>query len=114
MARHRGGDDPRSALPLGAADALRRPGPGRRRALSGERQRPRRRWRASDRTRLVIVADPAITDHIVEIEAEGAFGRFHFREEVKPTKDNPKTGLLVAMAITKTIRQLASPVVIGA
>lgn len=67
-----------------------------------------------DRTRLVIVADPTIADHIVEIEAEGAFGRFWFKEEVKPTKDNPKTGLLVAMAITKTIRQLASPVVIGA
>ena len=67
-----------------------------------------------DRTRLVIVADPAITDHVVEIEAAGAFGRFVFREEVRPTEDNPKTGKLVAMAVIKTLRQLASPVVIGA
>lgn len=66
-----------------------------------------------DRTRLVIVADPSITEHVVEIDASGAFGRFSFREEVAPTADNPKTGKLVAMAVIKTVRQLASPVVIG-
>lgn len=67
-----------------------------------------------DRTRLVIVADPAITTHIVEVEAEGAFGRFSFREDVAISQTNPKTGRLVAMAVVKTIRHLASPVVIGA
>ncbi|BBK34464.1 aspartate dehydrogenase [Stella humosa] len=67
-----------------------------------------------DRTRLVIVADPGITVHVVEIEAEGHFGRFTFREEIIPTDDNPKTGRLVAMAVAKTVRQLASPLVIGA
>ena len=66
-----------------------------------------------DRTELVIVADPSIRTHRVEIEAEGAFGRFSFTEEVEPTADNPKTGKLVAMAVIKTVRQLASPVVIG-
>lgn len=67
-----------------------------------------------DRTRLVIVVDPAIRRHVVEIEAAGAFGRFSFTEEVEPTADNPKTGKLVAMALIKTLRQLAAPVVIGA
>ena len=67
-----------------------------------------------DRTELVIVADPTIRRHVVEIEAEGAFGRFSFTEEVEPTPENPKTGKLVAMALIKTVRQLASPVVIGA
>ncbi|MCC7273391.1 MAG: aspartate dehydrogenase [Alphaproteobacteria bacterium] len=67
-----------------------------------------------DRTRLVIVADPTIAVHVVEIEAEGAFGRFTFREEVVPTLDNPKTGRLVAMAIAKTVRQMAGSVVVGA
>lgn len=67
-----------------------------------------------DRTRLRIIADPTITTHMVEIEAEGAFGRFQFTEDVVPTADNPKTGRLVAMAVIKTVRQLASPVVIGA
>jgi aspartate dehydrogenase len=66
-----------------------------------------------DRTQLTIIADPAIRRHVVEIEAEGAFGRFSFSEEVEPTEDNPKTGRLVAMAVIKTLRQLASPVVIG-
>jgi aspartate dehydrogenase len=66
-----------------------------------------------DRTELAIVADPTIRTHLVEIEAAGAFGRFFFTEDVVPTADNPKTGRLVAMAVIKTIRQLAAPVVIG-
>ena len=67
-----------------------------------------------DRTELTIVADPTIRTHVVEIEAEGTFGRFSFTESIEPTEENPKTGRLVAMAVIKTIRQLASPVVIGA
>jgi aspartate dehydrogenase len=67
-----------------------------------------------DKTRLIIVADPEITTHIVDVEAEGAFGRFTFREDVAISETNPKTGKLVAMAVVKTIRNLASPVVIGA
>jgi aspartate dehydrogenase len=66
-----------------------------------------------DRTRLVILADPGITDHVVEIEARGWFGSFSFREAIVPTVDNPKTGRLVALAVVKTVRQLASPVVVG-
>ncbi len=66
-----------------------------------------------DRTELTIIADPGIQRHVVEIEATGAFGRFYFIEEVEPTPENPKTGKLVAMALIKTVRQLASPVVIG-
>jgi aspartate dehydrogenase len=67
-----------------------------------------------DKTRLVIVADPTIATHIVEVEAAGAFGQFNFREDVAISDTNPKTGKLVAMAVVKTIRNLASPVVIGA
>jgi aspartate dehydrogenase len=67
-----------------------------------------------DRTRLIIIADPTITTHIVDVEAEGAFGRFTFREDVAISETNPKTGKLVAMAVVKTIRNLASPVVVGA
>jgi aspartate dehydrogenase len=67
-----------------------------------------------DRTQLTIVADPTIRTHVVEIEASGAFGSFRFVEDVLPTADNPKTGRLVAMAVIKTLRQLAAPVVVGA
>ena len=66
-----------------------------------------------DRTQLTIVADPTIQSHVIEIVAEGAFGSFRFCEDVLPSADNPKTGRLVAMAVIKTIRQLAAPVVIG-
>jgi aspartate dehydrogenase len=66
-----------------------------------------------DRTELSIVADPTIRTHVIEVVAEGAFGSFCFLEDVEPTRDNPKTGKLVAMAVIKTIRQLASPVTIG-
>lgn len=66
-----------------------------------------------DRTELVILADPTITKHVVEIDAEGTFGKFHFREDVEPTKENPKTGEIVAMAVVKTLRQLSSPFVVG-
>jgi len=67
-----------------------------------------------DRTRLVIVVDPALRRHVVEIAAEGAFGRFAFTEEIEPSAENPKTGTLVAMAVIKTLRQLTAPVVVGA
>ena len=67
-----------------------------------------------DRTRLVIVADPAITTHIVELEASGAFGRFSFREDVAVSEENRKTGKLVAMAMVKSVRQLSSAFVVAA
>ncbi len=67
-----------------------------------------------DKTRLVIVADPTIDTHIVELEAQGAFGRFTFREDVAVSEENRKTGKLVAMAVVKSVRQLASPLVVAA
>ncbi|MDF1586848.1 aspartate dehydrogenase [Marinimicrococcus flavescens] len=66
-----------------------------------------------DRTELVILADPSLTRHVVRIEAEGAFGRFAFEEEIEPTAENPKTGRLVAMAVVKSLRQLAGSFVVG-
>ncbi|MCS6779939.1 MAG: aspartate dehydrogenase [Geminicoccaceae bacterium] len=66
-----------------------------------------------DATLLVIVADPTIDAHLVEIEAEGAFGRFRFEEAIRPSAENPKTGVLVAMAVIKSLRRLAAPLVVG-
>ena len=67
-----------------------------------------------DRTRLIIVADPAIRTHQVEIGARGAFGSFRFAEDVVPSAENPKTGRLVAMALVKTVRQLRSTLIVAA
>lgn len=66
-----------------------------------------------DRTRLLIVADPAISTHQVEIAARGAFGSFRFAEDVVPSVENPKTGRLVAMALVKTVRQLRATLIVG-
>ena len=67
-----------------------------------------------DLTRVVIVADPTVNTHVVELEATGAFGCFTFREDVVVSEENRKTGKLVAMAMVKSIRQLASPLVVAA
>jgi aspartate dehydrogenase len=67
-----------------------------------------------DRTRVVIVADPTITTHIVELEAHGTFGSFTFKEDVTVSAENRKTGKLVAMAMIKSVRQLASALVVAA
>ncbi len=67
-----------------------------------------------DRTRLTIIADPQIDTHICEVHATGAFGSYSFREDIAVSPTNRKTGQIVAMAVMKTIRQLVSPVVIGA
>ncbi len=67
-----------------------------------------------DRTRVVIVADPTIATHVVEVDAAGAFGRFRFMEDVAVSAENRKTGRIVAMALVKTVRQLASTLVVGA
>lgn len=66
-----------------------------------------------DRTRVVIVADPTITTHICEIRARGALGSMSFVEDLVPSPENPKTGLLVGHAIVKTLRNMVSPLVLG-
>jgi aspartate dehydrogenase len=67
-----------------------------------------------DLTRVVIVADPGLTTHVVELDATGAFGGFTFREDVAVSAENRKTGKLVAMAVVKSVRQLASTLVVAA
>ncbi len=67
-----------------------------------------------ERTRLTIVADPSIANHVVEVTAAGAFGRFDFARRSCPARRTAETGRLVAMALVKTIRQLSSTLVVGA
>lgn len=67
-----------------------------------------------EKTRLVIVADPTISTHVIDLEAEGAAGRLSFREDMRPSPENPKTGVIVAMALAKTIRQRAGRFQVGA
>lgn len=58
------------------------------------------------------VADPTIDTHVCEVYAEGAFGKFSFKEDVE-ISEHRKTGKIVAMAVAKTVKQLVSPLVVG-
>jgi aspartate dehydrogenase len=57
-----------------------------------------------DETRVELVADPAITENIHEIEVEGTFGRLHFRIDGKPLPGNPKSSALTAMSVVAAVR----------
>ena len=51
---------------------------------------------------------------MIDLEATGAAGRLAFHEDMIPSPANPKTGVIVAMALAKTIRQRAGSFVVGA
>ena len=57
-----------------------------------------------DDTRVELVADPAITENIHEIEVEGTFGRLQFRIDGKPLPGNPKSSALTAMSVVAAVR----------
>ncbi|MBN9526131.1 MAG: aspartate dehydrogenase [Alphaproteobacteria bacterium] len=54
-------------------------------------------------TEVELMADPAVTENIHEIEAEGQSGRFAIRLEGKPSVDNPKTSALTALSVARAI-----------
>jgi len=60
------------------------------------------------RTKVRIIADPAVTRNIHEIEAIGTFGRLTVRTENRPSRDNPKTSALAILSAQATLQQLAS------
>lgn len=66
-----------------------------------------------DRTTVRVVADPALKENTHTIEAEGAFGRFTFRVENKPSPENPATSHLAALAALALLRRLTEPLVVG-
>jgi aspartate dehydrogenase len=64
------------------------------------------------RTRLRIIADPALTRNVQEIDVTGTFGHLHFQIENVPSS-NPKTSRLVALSVVKALRNLTSTIVVG-
>jgi aspartate dehydrogenase len=63
------------------------------------------------RTAVELVADPAASRNIHELEVEGAFGRFKIVLENVPSPDNPKTSALTALSIIRLIENRESPIV---
>ena len=66
-----------------------------------------------DRTRLKVVADPALRFNTHYIHIHGPTGTVDLRIESVPSPDNPKTAMLACYSALAAYRQFASPVRYG-
>jgi aspartate dehydrogenase len=66
-----------------------------------------------DRTRLTVVADPALTRNTHTIRVAGASGRFTVVLENVPAPENPKTSWLACYSALAALRSIQSPVRYG-
>lgn len=66
-----------------------------------------------DRTEVRIIADPAVTRNIHEVEVEGEFGRLAITIENTPS-ENPKTGRIVPLSVVRALRARGESIVVGA
>jgi len=66
-----------------------------------------------EKTKVKIVANPALSINVHEISVEGEFGKFTTRVENAPSPTNPKTSYLAALSAISTLKKIASPVQVG-
>lgn len=66
-----------------------------------------------DRTRLAVVADPALKFNTHLIHIRGKTGTVDLKFESVPSPDNPKTAMLACYSALAALRQFASPVRYG-
>jgi aspartate dehydrogenase len=66
-----------------------------------------------ERTRVVLVADPAETRNVHEIRASGAFGELTLRFANLPSAENPKTSALAPYAALALLRRRAEAIQVG-
>jgi aspartate dehydrogenase len=66
-----------------------------------------------DRTRLKVVADPALRFNTHFITIRGRTGTIELRFESVPSPDNPKTAMLACYSALAAFRQFRSPVRYG-
>jgi aspartate dehydrogenase len=64
------------------------------------------------RTRIRVVADPAIYTNVHEVDVEGDCGRVHCRIESRPSP-NPKTSEIAVRSAIATLQRIFDPVSIG-
>lgn len=62
-----------------------------------------------EKTRVRIVANPALTRNIHEISVEGAFGEFTTRVENVPSPTNPKSSYLASLSAIATLKNISNP-----
>jgi aspartate dehydrogenase len=61
-----------------------------------------------DKTRMRVVADPALKDNTHTIQVKGASGRFTLTLENIPSPENPKTSFLACYSVLAALRELRS------
>lgn len=66
-----------------------------------------------DKTRVELVADPALSVNRHEIEAIGAFGQFSFVINGNALPGNPRSSALTAMSIVQAIERRNVPILVG-
>lgn len=67
----------------------------------------------ADKTKVRIIADPAVTQIIHEIHVRGEFGELETRTVNKPFPGNPKTSYIAALSAIATLKKIAGNIVIG-
>ncbi len=62
-----------------------------------------------DRTRVVLVADPAARRNAHRVEASGAFGRLDLTLENEPLVTNPKSSEMTALSLVRLVENAVAP-----
>jgi aspartate dehydrogenase len=65
-----------------------------------------------EKTEVTLVADPAVTQNVHRLEAEGTFGEVRMEVKANPSPDNPKTSHMAALSIMRVLANRASAIVI--